>query len=47
MFWKNYSIAFKRAMMNSETMNGSVDTDKTVAIPLNKNQWCYHGKVLT
>ena len=34
--------------MDSETINGSLDTDEIViAKILNKNQGYYHGKVLT
>ena len=34
--------------MDSETINGSIDTDETViAKILNKSQSCYHGKVQT
>ena len=34
--------------MDSETINGSVDTDETVFVQiLNKYQLRYHGKVLT
>ena len=30
------------------SINGSVDTNNTeIAKISNKNQWCYHGKVLT
>ena len=29
-FWKNYSIAFKQVVVDSDTKNGSVDTEKTV-----------------
>ena len=38
-FRKNkHSMAFKQMVMNSETINGSVDTDKTVITKiLNKN----------
>ena len=40
---KNYSI-----LKDSETVNGSVDTNNTAITKIsNKNQWCYHGKVLT
>ena len=47
MFWKNYSIAFKWVVMDSESINGSVDTDETVTGQiLNRNQWRYHRKVL-
>ena len=39
-FQKDSSIAFKRVVMHSEGINGSVDTDETViAKILNKNQW--------
>ena len=34
-------------VIDSETINGSVDTDETVISKiLNKNQCCHHGKVL-
>ena len=34
--------------MDSDTLNGSIDTDETViAQVLNKNQWRHHEKVLT
>ena len=34
--------------MDSETMNGSLVTDRTVVAKiLNKNQRCHHGKELT
>ena len=47
-FWKNNSIAFKQVVMDSYTINGSVDTDETaIAKTLNKNQWSHHGKVMT
>ena len=46
-FWKKNSIAFKRLVMDSETINGEVDAGETViAKILNKNQCGYHGKVL-
>ena len=44
-FWKNYSIAFKRVVMHSPTINSSVDTDKTVTAQiLNKSQWRFTKK---
>ena len=36
-FWKKYWIAFKRVVMNAETINGSVDTGEIlIAQILNK-----------
>ena len=35
-------------VMDSETIKGSVDTEKTAfAQILNKNQWSYQGKMLS
>ena len=46
-FWKNYSLPFKRVGMDSETMKRVVDTDKTVIAQIwNKNHWRYNGRVL-
>ena len=40
--------AFKRVVIDSETINGSVDTGKAViAQILKKSQWHYNGKKLT
>ena len=42
------SKAFKRVVIDYETINVSVDTDKTVIVQiLNKSQWHYNGKKLT
>ena len=44
-FWKNYSLAFKWVVIDSETINGSVDTDETVTAQiLNKSQWRFTEK---
>ena len=44
-FQKDSLIAFKRVVMHSEGINGSVDTDETViAKILNKNQWAIMEK---
>ena len=40
--------SFQTSGNDSETINGSLDTDETViAQILNKNQWRYHEKMLT
>ena len=40
--------SFQTDCYRFESMNGSIVTDETViAKILNKNQWCYHRKVLT
>ena len=44
-FWKKYSVAFKWVVIDSETINGSVDTDETVTAQiLNKSQWRFTEK---
>ena len=45
---KELISSFQMCVMNSETINGSVDTKKTViAKILNKSQWSHHKRVLT
>ena len=40
--------SFKRVVIDSETINGSVDIDEAVTAQiLNKNQWRYQEKVPT
>ena len=50
-FWyfeRTNSKAFKHVVIDSQTINGSVDTDEAViARILNKSQWHYNGKKLT
>ena len=46
-FEKKKINSFQTNRYRFEWMNGSIVTDETViAKILNKNQWCYHRKVL-